>query len=114
MEKRAIEPDMVFGSFASAVGLALGELLLLAGRPGCLGECLASIEVTAYATILSLDTSGVSGPRGRSLSSAALRVVRVWHEEDGDRSSLGTAIEALQDVLELMGVRYVTTGFREK
>jgi hypothetical protein len=107
------EPEPIFGSFTSAAGLALGEMLALTGRPERLGECLASIEATAYATLLS---SGIEGGAvgGKSLGSAALRVVRVWHEETDNLASLGDAIEALQDVLELMGIRYGTANTGEE
>ena len=114
MEKSRVDPDMLLGSFTSAVGLALGEILLLTGRPERLCECLASIEVTAYATLLSVSADGAGGPSGRSLSSAALRVVRVWHEKTENLADLGDAIQALQDVLELMGVRYVAADCREE
>jgi hypothetical protein len=114
VEKSRVDPDMLFGSFTSAVGLALGEMLLLTGRPERLGECLASIEATAYATLLSVSTNEASGPSGKSLSSAALRVVRVWHEKTENLADLGDAVQALQEVLELMGVRYVATDCREE
>jgi hypothetical protein len=113
-EKSGVDPDMVFGSFASAVGLALGDILLLTRRPERLGECLASIEVTVYATLLSVSAEIAGGPSARSLSSAALRVVREWHEKTENLADLGDAIQALQDVLELMGVRYVAADCREE
>jgi hypothetical protein len=40
-------------SFTSAVGLALGELLLLTGRPEELLEHVRSIHIAAQGTILS-------------------------------------------------------------
>jgi hypothetical protein len=105
MKKLGVNPDMVFGSFTSAVGLALGEVLLLADRPERLGTCLASIEATAYATLLSVGRYG--GPRGRSLSSAALGVVQAWHEE----RELADALQVLEEALEAMGVRFVPDSF---
>ncbi len=107
MEKSGVSTDMLFGSFTSAVGLALGEMLLLTGRPEKLGECLASIEATAYATLLSSCASPEGAPVVKSLSSAALRVVKVWHEDFDGYDGLGKAIETLQDVLESMGIEYV-------
>jgi hypothetical protein len=114
MEKNGVDPEMLFGSFTSATGLALGEILLLTERPERLGECLASIEATAYATLLCVNAKGSGSPSGRSLSSAALQAVRVWHERTENLTDLGEAIQALQDTLELMGVRYVPTDFREE
>src|ERR1700760_2774239 len=81
MEKGGVSPDMLFGSFTSAVGLALGEMLLLTGRPGKLGECLASCEPPASAPLLSPSPGPEGAPVDRSLSSAALQVVKVWHED---------------------------------
>jgi len=107
MGKGGVSPDMLFGSFTSAVGLALGEMLLLTGKPGGLGECLASIEATAYATLLSSSPSSEGVPVGKSLSSAALQVVKVWHEDFNGYDGLGKAIEALQDVLLSMGIEYI-------
>jgi hypothetical protein len=108
MKKLGVKPDMVFGSFTSAVGLALGEMLLLGERPERLGTCLASIEATAYATLLSVGRYG--GPRGRSLSSAALAVVRAWREE----RELGDALKVLAEALEAVGVRFVPDSFDEE
>lgn len=55
MQKDERDSDLVFGSFTSAVGLALGELLLFAGRPEALRECLVLIETAARGTLLASD-----------------------------------------------------------
>lgn len=106
MEKGGVSTEMLFGSFTSAVGLALGEMLRLTGKPEKLGECLASIEATAYATLLSSSPSPGGVPVVKSLSSAALQVVKVWHEDFNGYDGLGKAIEVLQDVLLSMGIEY--------
>jgi hypothetical protein len=85
-------------------------LLFVLGRPEDLEGCLRSIGISAQATLLSSNLehrAGVQRPRCHSLASAALRVVRTWHEDVEDLSALGEAIALLQDVLEGMGVRYV-------
>jgi hypothetical protein len=109
--------ESLFASFTGAVGLALGELLLVLGKTEDLGWCLRSIGITAQATLLSSDLQprGASMPRPscQSLAGAALRVVRTWHEDIEDLSGLGEAIALLQDVLEAMGVRYVPAPFYE-
>jgi hypothetical protein len=98
----------VFGSFTSAVGLALGELLLFAGRPEELQDCLHSIEIVARATLLSAEVE--KGKQGREhlvpLVGVAYRVVEAWHEETRDLNALGEAIVDLQEVLEARGVQY--------
>lgn len=103
--------ELLYGSFTSAVGLALGEMLLLLGRPEDLGRCLHLLETAAYATILSSDLRWKKHmkPRqcGTSLARAALGVVRAWHEEPKDLSAIGNAITLLGEVLEEMGGRYV-------
>lgn len=101
--------DALLGSFASAVGLALGELLLFAGRSEALGGCLASIETAAYATLISSDLSTCgAAPRGRSLAGAALRVVRTWYETD-DVEHFGETMRALEEVLAAMGMHVAPT-----
>lgn len=107
METSGVDPDMLFGSFTSAVGLALGEMLLLAGKPGRLGECLASVEATAYATLLSSSPGLGGAPAGKSLSSAALQVVKTWHEDFDGYQSFGKAVEELREALLSMGIEYI-------
>lgn len=109
------EVGVLFGSFTGAMGLALGELLLVVGKPADLGRCLASIETAAYATLLASDLRGeeASCPRGRSLASVALRVVRAWHERNEDLGDLEEAIRLLQEVLEAMGASCVTSDCDE-
>lgn len=99
--------DRVFGSFTTAVGFALGELLLLAGRPEELLEHLRSIDITARATLMSSDTHARDGTirrEGVSLSVAALGVVRAWHAEPHDQKATGEAVALLEEVLEEIGV----------
>ena len=103
-------PEPVLGSFTTSVGLALGEILLLTGRPEELLEHLRAIHITARATLLASDLEAYRGPirrPGVSLSVAALGVVRAWHEETRDLNALADAIMLLEEVLEEMGVRYV-------
>jgi hypothetical protein len=105
----AHEPQApVFASFTTSVGLALGELLLLAGIPEDLDRSLYSIQVCAQATLLSSELGRGDGRHGRvsSILRAALGVVRTWHEETEDLAALGEAVAVLQEVLEAMGVRY--------
>jgi len=101
--------ECLFPSFAHSVGFALGQLLLLMDRPEDLAGCLTAIHVAARSTLLS-DAFGLetATPDGMTLASAALRVVRAWHEEVNDLTALSEAIAELQDVLEGMGVRYVS------
>lgn len=97
-------------SFTSAVGLALGEILLLAGRPEELLEHLRSIHIAARATIMSSDLEAHRGTirrPGISLSVASLGVLHAWHTETRDLNALGDAIALLQEVLEEMGIQYV-------
>jgi hypothetical protein len=108
--------ECLFASLTSAVGLAFGELILVLGRPEDLERCLRSIGIAAQTTLLASDLEhgvGVQRPRCRSLASAALRVVRAWHEGIEDLSALGEAIALLQDVLETIEVRYVPAPFSE-
>lgn len=113
IEKGEVSTEMLFGSFTSAVGLALGEMLRLTGKPEKLGECLASIEATAYAALLSSSPSPEGAPVVKSLSSAAFQVVKVWHEDFDGYDSLGKAIEGLQDALESMGIQYFPSDTQE-
>ena len=103
--------ECLFPSFAHSTGFALGQMLLLMDRPQDLGGCLEAIQVAARATLLSADLGlegvGKGQVRGVTLASAALSVVRAWHEEINDVTALSEAIAELQDVLEAMGVRYV-------
>lgn len=114
--ERTLLPEHLFDSFTSAVGLALGELVLLVGRPECLRQCLHSIGIAAQATLLSFDLHQskrlARRTAGRSLAGAALRVVRTWHEDIEDLSALGEAITTLQEVLEATGVWYVPNPAR--
>lgn len=91
MRKHEQDSDLLFGSFTSAVGLALGDLLLFAGRPEALRGCLASIETAAYGTLLSSDVKPRGGPTGTSFASASLRVIRASQEDD-DPASLGRGV----------------------
>ena len=99
-----METEALFGSFTSAVGLALGELLLYAGGPEDLGGCMAAIERVALATLLAFDmaTDRATVPRGRSLTTAALRVVAAWKEAPEDLDLVSDSIEVLEDVLRQM------------
>jgi hypothetical protein len=99
-------------SFTCAVGLALGEILLLTGRPEELLEHLRSIHVAARATLMSSDLEahrGVIRRPGVSLSVAALVVLHAWHEKTEDLSAVADAIALLQEVLEEMGIQYVAS-----
>jgi hypothetical protein len=100
--------ECLFASFTAALGLALGELLLVLGKSEDLERCLRSIGIAAQATLLSsgLQRRDATASRssGQSLARAALRVVRTWHEDVEDLSALG-AIILLQDALEAMGGR---------
>ena len=86
-EEDEIGEDGLFGSFTSAVGFALGELLLLAGRPEGLRRCLSLIETVALATLISSKPRRADEPDGR-LADAALAAVRAWHEETTDLNAL--------------------------
>ena len=110
MEEKGREPEALFGSFTSAVGLALGEMLLLTGKGERFGECLAAIETATLGTLLSsgFQSDGASAPSPRSLTRAALRVVVTWHEDTSGLSGIAEAIAALQDVLEGMGVLHTS------
>ena len=101
-------PAPVFASFTTSVGLALGELLLLAGIPEDLDRSLYSIRVCAQATLLSSELRWRDGSQGgvSPFPRAALGVVQTWHEETQDLAALGEAVAVLQEVLEAMGVRY--------
>jgi hypothetical protein len=105
METR--EPNLLFGSFTSSVGLALGELLILTGRQEELPEHLREINVTARATIMCAEAGGevvtFSRP-GVSLSDAAFRAVRAWSADPQDPADLDDAMALLAEVLEEMGM----------
>ena len=106
MEKDERGEELVFGSFTTAVGLALGELLLLAGKPKELAGCLAAINTAAAATLLSSDVRIEASPTSaKSLRRAALQVVIAWHERTSfDLSDVAEAISVLKGTLEGMGV----------
>lgn len=99
-------PDMLFGSFTTAVGFALGELLLLTGKTDDLPEYLREIHVTARATtICAAGSEPVTILRqGVSLSDAALRAVRAWSADQQDPADIDDAMALLSEVLEEMGV----------
>jgi hypothetical protein len=107
METNAREPNLLFGSFTSSVGLALGELLILTGRQEELLEHLREIHVTARATIMCAEAGSeavtISRP-GVSLSDAALKAVRAWSMDPQDPADLDDAMALLADVLKEMGV----------
>lgn len=107
MENERVRPDMLFGSLTSAVGLALGELLLLTGKQDELPECLREIHVAARATIICAGAG--SEPvtilrQGVTLSDAALRAVRAWRADPQDPADLDDAMALLSEVLVEMGV----------
>ena len=107
MGTNAREPNLLFGSFTSSVGLALGELLILTGRQEELPERLREIHITARATIMcaeaSSDTITISRS-GITLSDAALRAVRAWSRDPQDPADLDDAMALLSEVLVEMGV----------
>lgn len=107
METNAREPNLLFGSLTSSVGLALGELLILTGRQEELPEHLREIHITARATILCAEAGGeavtISRP-GVSLSDAALRAVRAWSADPQDPADLDDAMALLAEILEEMGM----------
>jgi hypothetical protein len=99
MEHRALS------SFTTATGFALGELLLLTGKPDELLEHLRSIHITARATIMCAEAGGETITMGRpgvSLSVAALKAVHAWNKDDP--ADLNDAMALLAEVLEEMGV----------
>lgn len=59
------DPNLVLDSITSAFGMALGELLLVLGRPDELGRCLSDLHVAAQGTILSSEL-GRSVPASES------------------------------------------------
>lgn len=101
MEQRALS------SFTSAVGFALGEILLLTGTPDKLPEHLREIHVTAKATIMCVEagseTITINRP-GVFLSDAALRAVRAWSADTQDTAALDDAMALLSEILEEMGM----------
>ncbi len=99
MERRALS------SFTTAVGFALGELLLLTGTPDKLLEHLGEIHVTARATLIASDTEPVIVRRPAvSLSDAALKAVSAWNADPQDPATLDDAMALLAEVLEEVGV----------
>ena len=107
MGTNAREPNLLFGSFTSSVGLALGELLIFTGRQEELPEHLREIHITAKATIMCAEAGGeavtFSRP-GVSLSDAALRAVRAWSADPQDPADLDDTMALLAEVLEEMGM----------
>lgn len=102
-----VRPEMLFGSFCTAMGFALGELLLLTGKTDDLPEYLREIHVTARATTICAGAG--SEPvtilrQGVSLSDAALRAVRAWSADPQDPADLDDAMALLSEVLVEMGV----------
>lgn len=110
-ERRALS------SFTTSVGLALGELLLLTGRPEELLEHLRAIHVAARAAIMVSEAGGreiIIRTAGVSLSVAALRTVQVWNAEPQDPAALDDALALLAEVLEEMGVLRIVEPADEK
>jgi hypothetical protein len=101
-----IGEDELFGSFTSAVGLALGEMLVHTARPEKLRECLSQIETVAFATLVSSSPRKRSEPDGK-LADASLAVVRAWHDGTLGLDEVGQTVHALQKVLEAIGIQYV-------
>ncbi len=102
-----VSSHRALSSFTSAVGFALGELLLLTERPEELLEHLRSIHVTARATIMSSDTGGgrtTMRRPGVSLSVAALAAVRAWNATPQEPTALNDSMALLAEVLEEMGL----------
>lgn len=98
------------GSLTSSIGFALGELLLLADRPGDLARCIGEIQVAAHATLLSSSwVREVERAGSLPLADAGLAVVRAWYAEAKDLVALGEAIATLKDELEVQGVFCVAT-----
>lgn len=94
-------------SFTSAVGFALGELLILTGTSDKLPEHLRDIHVTARATIICAETGKdtiTMCRHGVSLSDAALRAVSVWNADPHDPADLDDALALLSEILEEMGI----------
>lgn len=94
-------------SFTTSVGLALGELLLLTGRPEELLEHLRDIHVSARAAIMVSEAGGrevVTRRAGVSLAVAALRAVQAWNAEPQDPAAVDDALALLAEVLEEMGL----------
>lgn len=107
MEKDNVRPDRLFGSFTTAIGFALGELLVLTGTSDDLPEHLREINVTARATIISSEAG--SEPvtlrrQGVTLSDAALRAARAWSADPHDPADLDDTMAVLAEVLEEMGM----------
>ncbi len=107
MENDRLTPDMFFGSFTSAVGLALGELLVLTGKSDELPEYLREIHVAAQATIICAGPGGEPVTilrQGVTLSDAALRAVRAWSADPQDPADLDDCMALLSKILVEMGV----------
>lgn len=99
-------PVAAVGSFTTAAGLLLGEVLLHLGRPDELLEHVRAVHIAARATLLASDVEARRGAirrPGVSLSIAAFGVVGTWHEG----KNMASAMSLLEEVLEEMGVRYV-------
>lgn len=94
-------------SFTSAVGFALGELLILTGTSDKLPEHLREIHVTARATIICAEAGKdtiTMRRHGVSLSDAAFRAVAAWNADPHDPATLDDAMALLSEVLEEMGI----------
>ena len=102
-------------SFASAIGFALGELLVFTGRTDELAACLRCIHTTAYASVLSADLEASRRVKPRKeLPDAAIASVRTWHEEMQDLNVVRDAVATLQDELSAASVPYVAPGSDEE
>lgn len=112
-EEPVRQPELPFANYTTATGLALGELLLFTGRPEYLELCLHSIQLSARAILLASGLKWVGKPpeggKEIPLHSAALAVVTAWRERSDDLSVLGESIAALEEVLEGIGLRYVSS-----
>ena len=114
--RKEASSTLALSSFASAVELALGELLLLTGRPDELMEHLWAIHINARATLMASD---LEAPRelfaGRASHSQLPRSasLQAWHDETKDLTALGDAVALLEEVHEEVGVRYVAPPSEE-
>jgi len=108
-----VSASRALSSFTTAMGFALGELLLLTERPEELLEHLRAIHIAARATLMASDVRPCGEPRrpGVSLSVAALAAVRAWNAQPQDGAALDDAMALLSEVLEEMGlVRMLQPG----
>jgi len=104
---RTDRPSLAISSYASAAGLALGELLLLTEKTDDLPEYLREINVTAQATIILAEAGSEPVTISRqsvTLSDAALRAVRAWSADPQDPADLDDAMALLSEILVEMGV----------